>query len=65
MGMVIDMKRRKPAQAARAFVIQRPAAPRIYACMRCDSALLRIFQNGLVRCAHCTAEIPNLTLLQR
>jgi hypothetical protein len=65
MGMVIHMKRRRPTPPTRVFVTQRPAAPRFYACMQCDSALFRIFQNGLVRCAQCTAEIPNLTLLQR
>jgi hypothetical protein len=65
MGMVIDMKRHRRTRPTRVFVTPRPAEPRLYACMQCDSALFRIFQNGLVRCAHCTAEIPNLTLLQR
>ena len=65
MGMVIDMKARRPAQRARAFPKWEVSTPRLYACMRCDGALFRILENGLMRCAHCAAEIADLTLARR
>jgi hypothetical protein len=33
--------------------------------MQCDGALFRILENGLVRCAHCGAQIAELTLARR
>lgn len=56
MGIVIDMKARRPSQAARPLAQQLSAKP-FYYCMRCDSELFRILESGRVQCGRCSADI--------
>jgi hypothetical protein len=65
MGIVIDMKARKPTQAARPLARQQLSDQRFYYCMRCDSELFRVLESGRVRCGRCSADIQNVAAFQR
>jgi DNA-directed RNA polymerase subunit RPC12/RpoP len=58
MSRVIDMQRWKAAHGAEERAL--PSAEAHYFCTQCDSELFRILENGLVRCAGCSAIVINV-----
>ena len=57
MSAVIDMMSWKARHAPKRAPATPSAGEMLYFCVACDSEQFRIFQNGVVRCGQCDAEL--------
>jgi DNA-directed RNA polymerase subunit RPC12/RpoP len=64
MSSVIDMRRWKAAHGGKPRALPRAAAEPCYFCILCGSEVFRILENGLVRCAGCSALVINVEARQ-